>query len=928
MKHKDELENELIIKYKPEVIGFTETHVTEQIEEHELHMNGYVCVRGNSESSRTGGVLLYIKEGIRFDMIGIERCEANWWTITVEIKEKDYKGIIMIVYHSPNGKDGDFINFLEDKCTNVMRNDNVIVLGDFNIDMSVNNYIRNRLVRVMNSLGLGQLVKEATRIVQNSATLIDLVFGNVEMEVEVWHEPKITDHSAIVIYWNLEEYVGKNKVITYRDYKRMDREKFKEQISVGLDVIEGDNVNVLANFLVKEIIRCLDEVAPLKTILVKQKWQGKSWYGEDIKLMIRQRDEAYKVARIRNSKEDWEVFRQLRNKTVDGCRKAKRGYLEEQINKNKREPKRMWSTLKELMKGKRGDKEYKEIQRENIITYKVEEMADIFNHYFVDSTRLLNGDNNVEDIENRRYSENVWEVFNKIEKEQLHIIVRKLENKAGTEEGINVEVMKCVVEVAAEKICQVFNASLEIGIFPNEWKEAAVVPVPKVRGTNKVEEFRPINKLPVYEKVLEIIVQKQLMEYFEKNELFTECQSGFRMKHSCETALQWVLTEWKRNIGDGKIIGIVFLDLKRAFEVVDRKILIKKLQWYGINGVVLSWFKSYLENRSQRVKFNGLLSSSINVDLGVPQGSVLGPLLFLIYINDIVKIASNNCEIRLFADDALIYTAGNSSTEINERLNKQMEKIDEWIKINKLYINVEKTKVMLVRGIRKKVKEENIKIKLRSKELDVVTEIKYLGIIIDRNLNFSKHVDYISKKVGAKLGVMRRIGRDISAYTRCIVYKAMIAPMFDYCGSILIGVSKTNIQYLQKLQNQGMRIILRCNKRVKIVDMLEALRFMSIKERMEYNVCIMGYKIIKGMCPKYLQNKIEVVQHVKGAGTRQVGNIYIDRCKTSEEQKMLLYEGLKMYNALPTEVKMEEKIRNFRQKLARYIVIREREANA
>lgn len=212
--------------------------------------------------------------------------------------------------------------------------------------------------------------------------------------------------------------------------------------------------------------------------------------------------------------------------------------------------------------------------------------------------------------------------------------MRKLENKAGTEEGINVEVMKCVVEVAAEKICHIFNASLETGIFPNEWKGAMVIPVPKVRGTNKIEVFRPINKLPVYKKVLEIIVQKQLIKYFEINELFTECQSGFRMKHSCETALQWVLSKWKRNIGEGKIIGVIFLDLKKAFEVVDRKILIKKLQWYGINGVVLNRFKSYLENRSQRVKFNGILSSSINVDLGIPQGSVLGLLLFLIYIND------------------------------------------------------------------------------------------------------------------------------------------------------------------------------------------------------------------------------------------------------------------------------------------------------
>lgn len=230
--------------------------------------------------------------------------------------------------------------------------------------------------------------------------------------------------------------------------------------------------------------------------------------------------------------------------------------------------------------------------------------------------------------------------------------------------------------------------------------------------------------------------------------MFAECQSGFRVKHSCETALQWVLSEWKRNIGEGKIIGIVFLDLKRAFEIVDRKMLIKKLQWYGVNGVVIKWFKSYLERRSQRVKFNGFLSDSINVDLGVPQGSVLGPLLFLLYVNNIIEVMNDDCEIRLFADDALIYATEYSSTEINDKLNRQMEKVDEWIKMNKLCVNVEKTMVMLVRGVRKKVNEENLKIKLRSMELEVVTENKYLGIIIDKNLNFSKHVDYISKKVG------------------------------------------------------------------------------------------------------------------------------------------------------------------------------------
>jgi exonuclease III len=164
LRHKDEIEDVLIKKYKPNIIGFTETHITQQIEDHELQISGYVCVRGDSESSRTGGVLLYIDRRIKFDIIAIETCEKNWWTTTVKIKDKNYTGIIMVVYHSPNGKDASLIDFLEETCISNMQNDNVIIMGDFNIDMKVNNYIQNKLTRVMNSVGLKQLITEATRI--------------------------------------------------------------------------------------------------------------------------------------------------------------------------------------------------------------------------------------------------------------------------------------------------------------------------------------------------------------------------------------------------------------------------------------------------------------------------------------------------------------------------------------------------------------------------------------------------------------------------------------------------------------------------------------------------------------------------------------------------------------------------------------------
>lgn len=448
-------------------------------------------------------------------------------------------------------------------------------MGDFNIDMKVNNYIQGKLIRVMNSVGLKQLVREPTRIVNTSATIIDLFFSNMDMEVEICHEPKIMDHSAIILYWNNNIILAENndKVIVRRNYKRMDEEEFKRLISIHLNAIEGESVNVLATLAINEIVACLDLTAPQRAITLRRR--GKQWYSQHIYQLMKQRDMAYKRARLGNNIKDWELFRQMRNKTVDECRKAKRDYLKEKLDKNKRNPKQMWIMLKEILKGNLNSREYSELQCSNKIISKVDEMVERFNCYFVDSIKLLtNVDYEEKYIENRQYIDKVFDVFKKVEIEQVYSIIRKLGNKSGTEEGITVKIMKLVVEAAGEKVWHILNMSLEEGMFPVGWKEAIVVPIPKIRGTNKIEEFRPVNKLPIYEKVLETIVHRQLAEYLENNDLLKECQSGFRAKDSCETALQCVISDWKKTIGEEKMIEVVFLDLRRAFEVVNREILI------------------------------------------------------------------------------------------------------------------------------------------------------------------------------------------------------------------------------------------------------------------------------------------------------------------------------------------------------------------
>jgi len=363
----------------------------------------------------------------------------------------------------------------------------------------------------------------------------------------------------------------------------------KNLVKIGLDRVTGDNIDNITNNAIYAIIKSLDLVAPKNEIIVKHKWQTAQWFKEDIYKLMRQRDKAYKKARNMKIDEDWELFRILRNRTVDICRKTKREYLENKLDKSKSKPKQMWKVLKEMLKESKSSTEYKELKHDGKIIRNREQMADIFNNYFVESVEQLRI--NVEGSRSGRiidaYTDKIFEKFELIEVGSLKNTTRKLCNKSGTEEGITIKIMKLIVEVAGEKINCIFNRSLEEGVFPSEWKESTVVPVPKDRGTIKIEEFRPINKLSIYEKLLEIMVHKQLVTYLENNNLLEECQSGFRAKHSCETALQWVISSWNREIGEGKMIGVIFLDLRRAFEVVDREILVQKLEGFGLKGTVL-----------------------------------------------------------------------------------------------------------------------------------------------------------------------------------------------------------------------------------------------------------------------------------------------------------------------------------------------------
>lgn len=310
------------------------------------------------------------------------------------------------------------------------------------------------------------------------------------------------------------------------------------------------------------------------------------------------------------------------------------------------------------------------------------------------------------------------------------------------------------------------------------------------------------------------------------------------------------------------MVGVIFIDLKRAFETINRERLIEKLYQYGIKGMVLKWLRSFLNNRTQQVRFNNKWSKLITTEYGVPQGSVLGPLLFIIYINNIIKVCPEECSIKMFADDTLIYVTGVSSEELENKMSMAFSMVEEWMDVNKLKMNADKTKYMIIRSIRKEL-NGNIVLKCRDgTEIGRVEIMKYLGIIIDDRLRFKDHCNYMLKKIGKKISFLNRIGKFISMYARCTVYKSITAPHFEYCATLLINMGETQQDKLQIAQNRAMRVILQCDRYTKVEYMLQSLQFMSIRQRLYYNVCIFIFKILKNMLPSQLRNRIEIVGNV------------------------------------------------------------------
>ena len=510
------------------------------------------------------------------------------------------------------------------------------------------------------------------------------------------------------------------------------------------------------------------------------------------------------------------------------------------------------------------------------------------------------------------------ETFRLLEFHQLKNIVQDMPNKNSSVDGITARIVKISFEAVGDKFLQVVNTSLEKGEFPKKWKKSMVIPIDKIKNTIQCEEFRPINMVPSYEKLLELIVSEQLVEYVENNSLLTKFQAGFRHNNSCESALQTVLVDWKSAINNRKVVGIVFLDFQRAFETINRELLLLKMEKMGIGGYVLKWFQEYLCDRVQCTKYNNSVSSEKNTQFGVPQGTVLGPKLFIMYINDIV-LHVKRCQIQLFADDTLLFSVGENVKSVIEDLNYDLKNLYRWLTDNNLKLNINKTKFMIVKNKYLMTNTNTDGVVINTNKIEQVKETKYLGVIIDEHLSFSKHATYITNKVAKKVNVLGRIGHNLTQWTKQTIYRSIINPHFQYCSTILFLLSNSEINVLQKKQNQALRIILKCNRYTSINSMLDRVNMFSVKQILTLNTLIFIFKILHGLLPEHLLDHCTFVNEIHDHFTRTNNNLYVQTVRTNYAQNDIFHKGLIMYNSLPREMTNCNSISKFKKLCYKYV---------
>ena len=919
---------DFVSDYKPDVLCLTETWLNKDTSDDTIQLDGYNIDRRDNNNTFQGeqGVIIYIKDNIPFK----PRTDLNFehlmnTCIEVVIPHTKQNILITCIYRHPNSNVKFFDHFEillgaldNEKCKSV-------VTGDFNIDVfkaGSTNCIK--LSNLFKDYDFKQHINCPTRLTDNSETCIDLTITNYKENVVAGVTSAIVaDHQMNFIILGKRNTNNKHVFINTRNLKNVNVDKLNEELSNMpwnvIDVFDDINDCYLAWDTLFSIV--INKFAPERRVRTGKNKKVKI-DNEEANALRSLRDQYHKLFITTNNPKYYNIYKKVRNRYTNCIRYFKKLMFSNRISDNQGNSKGMWKVLRFLLPGKnKSTISALEVNGETISSRS--EIANIFNKYFVDVGKNLASQIPNINIDPLHYVKKYLQKlavngfsFTLINNEDMCKLFNNLPlNKATGLDGYQARLLKMCAPGITSSLTYLFNKSLKLGQFPDKFKQARITPIFKSKSKLDPGNYRPVSVLPILSKFLERIVHNQVYAYLTDNNLLTVCQSGFRTKHSTVSSLIRFTDFCFEQIDKGNYIGMVALDLRKAFDTVNHQILLSKLKLYGFDDTCLSWFNSYLSNRTQLVSINDTLSNTEFVTCGVPQGSILGPLLFILYINDLTACAKY-CDINMFADDTMFYYAAKNIDLVKSNLQTDLVNISEWLCANKLSLHIGKTNCMVVGSV-KKVKDKNheLNLMLNNENVEQTDNVKYLGVHLDENLKFDEHVDKLVGKINRGLGILKRSSFVVEKDSLLTIYNTIILPHFDYCAVVWGSCNDTLITRLQRLQNRAMRIILKCPFRTHISTMLNDLNWMCLRQRIFYLQCVWMWKVNHGLVPEYLSSKFKTNSSYSTRFSNS-NNYFVEICN----HKSFKYTGTRAWNSLPPKIKSLENIDSFKSEVVKFIL--------